>query len=161
MRRNMGSVISFFRVVRSGLSPVARSTGTRTAEATARPTSLASPKLAPCFPAVYRLYTYIDGINASQHGVCHIFFQSCALGFEPRDTLDHQLGTLDQKSTNLSCTKMKLHLRFFCGAMHSTRFAHTRDFSRCSQRALDTAHYGPASPPPLPRTDQRTDQRTD
>ena len=32
MRRNMGSVISFFRVVRSGLSPVARSTGTRTAE---------------------------------------------------------------------------------------------------------------------------------
>ena len=41
MRRNMGSVISFFRVVRPGMSPVARSTGTRTAKATARPTSLA------------------------------------------------------------------------------------------------------------------------
>ena len=34
-----------------------------------------------CFPAVYRLYMYIDGKNASQHGVCHIFFQSCALGY--------------------------------------------------------------------------------
>ena len=33
------------------------------------------------FPAVYRLYTYIDGRNASKYGVCHIFFQSCALGY--------------------------------------------------------------------------------
>ena len=101
MRRNMGSVISFFRVVRPGMSPVARSTGTRTAEATARPTSLASPKLAPCFPAVYRLYTYIDGINASQHGVCHIFFQSCALGFEPRGTLDGYPYGKGDSETNL------------------------------------------------------------
>ena len=26
-------------------------------------------------------FWYIDGRNASQHGVCHIFFQSCALGY--------------------------------------------------------------------------------
>ena len=26
--------------------------------------------------------------HGSKHGVCHIFFQSCALGFEPRGTLD-------------------------------------------------------------------------
>ena len=35
----------------------------------------------PCFPAVYRLYTYIDGRYASQQVVCHIFFQSCLLGY--------------------------------------------------------------------------------
>ena len=34
---------------------------------------------------------------------------------------------------------------FFCGAMHDTRFAHTRDFSRCSQRTPYTALYGRAS----------------
>lgn len=31
--------------------------------------------------------------------------------------------------------------------MHSTRYMHTRDFSRCLQRALDTALYAPPSPP--------------